>query len=118
MRFPSRLPALNPGLRSFGNCRSKARVSTKARRLFSAASTIRSFSNPRSTERWPIHPGGATLYSCHGSRTRCSLQTIIFKDTGIAELALQTLSRRRLGKATRSPARVDIAAWGDPLAAS
>jgi chromosome segregation protein len=32
-----------------------------------------------------------------------SLQTIIFKDTGIAELALQTLSVRRLGKATISP---------------
>lgn len=31
------------------------------------------------------------------------LQAIIFKDTGIAELALQTLSRRRLGKATISP---------------
>ncbi len=32
-----------------------------------------------------------------------SLQTIIFKDTGIAQLALQTLSSRRLGKATISP---------------
>jgi chromosome segregation protein len=32
-----------------------------------------------------------------------SLQTIIFKDTAIAELALQTLSGRRLGKATISP---------------
>ena len=31
------------------------------------------------------------------------LQAIIFKDTGIAELALQTLSRRRLGKATIAP---------------
>jgi chromosome segregation protein len=31
------------------------------------------------------------------------LQTIIFKDTSIAELALQTLSGRRLGKATISP---------------
>ena len=32
-----------------------------------------------------------------------SLQTIIFKDTAIAELALQTLGRRKLGKATLSP---------------
>lgn len=32
-----------------------------------------------------------------------TLQTIIFKDTSIAELALQTLSGRRLGKATISP---------------
>ncbi len=32
-----------------------------------------------------------------------SLQAIIFKDTGIAELALQTLGSRRLGKATISP---------------
>jgi chromosome segregation protein len=31
------------------------------------------------------------------------LQAIIFKDTGVAELALQELSRRRLGKATIAP---------------
>ncbi|HEY5743797.1 MAG TPA: AAA family ATPase, partial [Terrimicrobiaceae bacterium] len=31
------------------------------------------------------------------------LQTIIFKDTNVAELALETLSRRKLGKATVAP---------------
>ena len=36
-----------------------------------------------------------------------ALQAIIFKDSGVAELALQELSRRRLGKATIAPKRVD-----------
>ena len=102
--YPRKPPALNRGWRFFGNSRNKGRATTKALRLFCAASIIRSSLSPRSMARSPtIFRFDPRFIPAIEAALGAGLQAIVFKDTGIAELALQNLSGRRLGKATICP---------------
>ena len=59
------------------------------------------FSNPPFTAHWRTKSRSSLAYIPAVEATLAArLQAIIFKDSGVAELALQDLSRRRLGKAT------------------